>query len=103
VFLHNFIKGGGHWGPDAVSNCYDCLRHILCFDRDCLKPSLVAVMSTSHINDPEHWRDQAGKMRQLAYVANNAQAREDMLSLARDYDLLAKRAHNRANGLPSSN
>jgi hypothetical protein len=45
-------------------------------------------MPKSSINDPNHWRDRAAKMRALSEMMN-ADTRAIMLRLADDYDKLA--------------
>ena len=61
-------------------------------------------MRTSSINDPKHWRDRADQMRALADQTSEADAKEIMLRVAADYDKLAGRAGQRANGItPRSN
>jgi len=57
-------------------------------------------MRAAHINDPEHFQQQAATMRRLADAMND-RAREDMLQLAKHYDLLGQRAQVRA-GEPHS-
>jgi Arc/MetJ-type ribon-helix-helix transcriptional regulator len=52
----------------------------------------------SYINDPDHWRRRAAEMRALAADANE-EAGTVMLRLAADYDELAARAAQRADGL----
>jgi hypothetical protein len=56
----------------------------------------------SFINDPEHWRQRAAQMRALAEDVPDEQAKKTMLRIAKDYDLLAQRAEQRAKGLPQS-
>jgi len=53
----------------------------------------------THINDSRHWRNRAAKMRALADWTNDVDAAAMMLRLADDYDLLADRADQRANGI----
>jgi hypothetical protein len=53
-------------------------------------------MPTRYINDPDHWTEQAAHMRPLAESAGNSVTRAELLSLAKDYDLLAERAQLRA-------
>jgi hypothetical protein len=55
-------------------------------------------MSTSHINDPEHWRQRAQEMRKLAEDIKDSAARQTMLRIAADYDRLAERAELRTDG-----
>jgi hypothetical protein len=55
----------------------------------------------SFINDPEHWLERAEQMRTLADELDDEQAKEFMLRIANDYGRLAKRAEQRAKGLPS--
>jgi hypothetical protein len=47
-------------------------------------------MSSSIINDPEHWRGRAEEMRRLAAT------KQMMLRIARDYENLAVRAEERS-------
>jgi hypothetical protein len=49
-------------------------------------------MPSSYLSDPEHGLQQAMQMRWLADQANDTAAREDMLRVACQYDLLAERA-----------
>ena len=54
------------------------------------------MMSSSFINDPEHWRARAEEMRRLAEDINDAATKEMMLRIARDYEKLAARAEERS-------
>ena len=58
----------------------------------------IAAMSSSHINDPEHWRQRAQDMRKLAQDVNDSAAKQTMLRIAADYDRLAERASLRSDG-----
>jgi len=55
-------------------------------------------MSLQSINDPRHWYDRAAEMRALAETMANEETKAIMLSLAADYDKLADRAAQRADG-----
>jgi hypothetical protein len=55
-------------------------------------------MPSKTINDPNHWRDRAAEMRALSEGMDDVEARAIMLRLADDYDKLADRAEERANG-----
>ena len=59
------------------------------------------MMLASFINDPEHWLERAEQMRTLADELDDEQVKETMLRIANDYGRLAKRAEQRAKGLPS--
>jgi len=59
------------------------------------------MMLASFINDPEHWLERAEQMRTLADELDDEQAKETMLRIANVYGRLAKRAEQRAKGLPS--
>jgi len=59
-------------------------------------------MSTSFINNPEHWRERAEESRTLAEQMNDPDSRAAMLRIANDYERLAERAAKRAKGLPQS-
>jgi hypothetical protein len=53
-------------------------------------------LSSSFINDPEHWRGRAEGMRRLAEDMKDAATKEMMLRIARDYENLAVRAEERS-------
>jgi hypothetical protein len=55
-------------------------------------------MPTSHINDPKHWRDRAQEMRALAAQTDDLDARASMLTVADEYEKLARRAEERSGG-----
>jgi hypothetical protein len=48
----------------------------------------------SLLNDPEHWQKQALEMRRMA-ESSRADVRERLLSLAEEYDGLARKAEKR--------
>lgn len=56
----------------------------------------------SHINDPAHWRAKAVEMRNLAADVTDENARHSMMRVAHEYERLAERAQQRAEGLPAS-
>lgn len=53
------------------------------------------AMASHFVNDPDHWRRRADEMRALAADMTDAETRQTMLRLAKDYDRLAKRAEQR--------
>jgi hypothetical protein len=53
-------------------------------------------VSTSFINDPQHWRDRTEEMRTLAQSVKDEASQQAMLRIAADYDRLAIRAEHRA-------
>ena len=55
-------------------------------------------MTASHINDPDHWRKRAEEMRALAAEMHEPDTKAIMVRLAADYDKLAERAAQRADG-----
>ncbi len=59
-------------------------------------------MSVSRLNDAEHWRQEATKLRSLSADMNDILVRGRMLQLAQDYDLLAYRAQERATRMAQS-
>jgi hypothetical protein len=50
----------------------------------------------SHLDDPEYWRDRAEQVRALADQVSNQTARDAILRIVADYELLAIRAQERA-------
>lgn len=60
-------------------------------------------MPSVFLNDPQHWRDRADQMRALASESSDPESRTIMLRVANDYELLARRAERRAQGLAQSN
>jgi hypothetical protein len=57
-----------------------------------------ASMPSSHLNDPEHWRDRAKEARAIAEDMADPVSKEKMLDLAANYEHLAKRAEDRSSG-----
>jgi len=57
------------------------------------------MTTSSPITDPEHWRDRAATMRELAKDLCDAAMIATMLAIADDYELLAKRAEQRAGAM----
>jgi hypothetical protein len=51
---------------------------------------------SSIIADPEHWRDRADEARALAAQIDDPVARRAMLVIAEGYEIIAKRAEERA-------
>jgi len=60
-------------------------------------------MPSVFLNDPQHWRDRADQMRLFLNDSATTESRTIMLRVANDYDLLARRAERRAQGLPQAN
>src|SRR5262245_32840267 len=52
----------------------------------------------SHLDDPEYWRDRAEQVRALADQVSNQKARDAILRIAAEYELLADRAQERLSG-----
>ena len=50
----------------------------------------------SHLDDPEYWRDRAEQVRALVDQVSNQKARDAILRIVADYELLAFRAQERA-------
>jgi len=53
----------------------------------------------SFLNDPAHWRDRADEARTRADQMSDPQCKSAMLRVAKEYELLAERAAERAGGL----
>jgi protein subunit release factor A len=62
------------------------------------------IVPPTDADDPQHWRDRAAQMRELAVKMAGSEAAILMNDLATDYEKLAERAEIRANGKkPRSN
>jgi hypothetical protein len=57
------------------------------------------MSSSHHINDSKHWRDRAAEMRALADGMTDSETKAIMRNLADDYEKLAVRAEQRADGI----
>jgi hypothetical protein len=55
-------------------------------------------MPSRYAHDADYWRKQAAEMRALAETSANASAREHLLRLAQDYELIAQGALFRPRG-----
>ena len=55
-------------------------------------------MPSSHLNDPEHWRDRAKETRAMAQDTADPVFKQKMLDVAANYEHLAKRAEDRRSG-----
>ena len=60
------------------------------------QPRAFAMAYQSHLDDPEHWRDRAEQVRTLADGISNQRARDSILAIAAEYELIADRAQERA-------
>ena len=58
---------------------------------------------TSFIFDPKHWRERAEEARTIAEKMDDPVARQSMLRIAEEYELLAIRAETRASGVEPKN
>lgn len=58
----------------------------------------AAMAGSEYINNPKHWMGRATEMRTLAKTVPDVETRTVMLRLAADYDKLAGRAEERADG-----
>jgi len=56
------------------------------------------MANQSHLEDPHHWRSRANEMRALASQVGFLPAKDQLLRVAEEYDLLARRADERAKG-----
>jgi hypothetical protein len=54
------------------------------------------VAYQSHLDDPEYWLDRAEQVRALVDQVSNQKAKDEILRIVADYDLLAFRAQERA-------
>jgi hypothetical protein len=59
-------------------------------------------MVSAFINDPAHWRQRAEEIRVRVEEMKDLQARTTMLRIADECDRLARRAVERAAGIPAS-
>jgi hypothetical protein len=59
-------------------------------------------MPASYINDPNHWRARAEKARRQAEHMADAQSKEAMLRIAKDYEKLAQKAASRSGEPPKA-
>jgi hypothetical protein len=55
-------------------------------------------MPSSHLNDPEYWRDRAKEARAMAENIADPGSKQKMLEVAANYEHLAKRAEDRRLG-----
>jgi hypothetical protein len=55
-------------------------------------------MSTSILDDPDHWRERAAESRKIAEQLDEPLAKAAMLRIAQDYDRIAEQARVRALG-----
>jgi hypothetical protein len=55
-------------------------------------------MPSSHLNDPEYWRDHAKEARALAENMADPVSKQKMLEVAANYEHLARRAEDRKAG-----
>ena len=58
----------------------------------------MRVMPSSHLNDPEHWRDSSKEARAMAEGMADSVSKQKMLDVAANYERLAKRAEDRRTG-----
>jgi cytochrome c553 len=55
-------------------------------------------MPSSHLNDPQHWRERAKEARAMAEEMVDPISKQNMLDVAANYEHLAKRAEDRRSG-----
>ena len=53
---------------------------------------------SSHLNDPEHWRDRSKEARAMAEGMANSVFKQKMLDVAANYEHVAQRAEDRRTG-----
>jgi hypothetical protein len=58
-------------------------------------------MPSSHLNDPEHWRDRSKEARAIAKGMADSVSKQKMLDVAANYEHLAQRAEDRRTGKAS--
>jgi hypothetical protein len=63
-----------------------------------IKKAKTRVMPSSHLNDPEYWRDRAKEARAIAEDMADPVYKQKMLDVAANYEYLAKRAEDRRAG-----
>ena len=63
-----------------------------------IKRAKTRVMPSSHLNDPEHWRDRAKEARVMAKDMADPVSKQKMLEVAANYEHLAKRSEDRRTG-----
>jgi hypothetical protein len=60
------------------------------------------MTTKSFIHDPKHWRERAQEARIIAESMNDAESKQRMLGIAKDYERLAERAESRAKTAPGA-
>jgi len=60
------------------------------------QPPAFAMTYQPHLDDPEYWRDRAQQVRALTGQISNLKARDAILAIAAEYELIADRAQERA-------
>jgi hypothetical protein len=55
-------------------------------------------MPSSHLSDPEHWRDRSEEARAVAEGIADSVFKQKMLDVAANYEHLAQRAEDRRTG-----
>jgi len=94
------VVGSGLSGLDPVRFCDYCRGHAVTSNVN--GPPLACrgweMARPSFLNDPAHWRDRAEEARTRADQMSDPQCKSEMLRIAKDYELLAERAAERAWG-----